>query len=89
MRAPGAATAASGLTAESQRWWDWAEAHGIGWMAWSVGDRDESSAALKPGTPPAGWGENDLTESGKLLREKLRAAAGLNPACQPASASIR
>lgn len=68
---------------ESQRWWDWAEARGIGWMAWSIGDKDETSAALKPGTPPAGWSEDDLTESGKLLREKLRAAAGRNPACQP------
>ena len=74
--------------AESQRWWDWAEARGIGWMAWSIGDRDETSAALKPGTPPAGWSEDDLTESGKLLREKLRAAAGRNPACQPPPRSI-
>jgi endoglucanase len=74
--------------AESERWWDWAEARGIGWMAWSIGDRDETSAALKPGTPPAGWSEDDLTESGKLLREKLRAAAGRNPACQPPPRSI-
>jgi endoglucanase len=74
--------------AESQRWWDWAEARGIGWMAWSIGDRDETSAALKPGTPPAGWSEDDLTESGKLLREKIRAAAGRNPACQPPPRSI-
>ena len=75
--------------AESQRWWDGAEAHGIGWMAWSIGDRDETSAALRPGTPPAGWSESDLTESGRLLRDKLRAAAGLNPACQPAARGIR
>jgi endoglucanase len=75
--------------AESQAWWDWAEARGIGWMAWSIGDRDETSAALKPGTPPAGWSEDDLTESGKLLREKLRAAAGRNPACQQDRPSLR
>lgn len=74
---------------ESQRWWDWAEARGIGWMAWSIGDKNETSAALKPGTPPAGWSEDDLTESGKLLREKLRAAAGRNPACQQGSPGIR
>ena len=74
---------------ESQAWWDWAEARGIGWMAWSIGDRDETSAALRPGTPPAGWSESDLTESGRLLRDKLRAAAGLNPACQPAARGIR
>ncbi len=75
--------------AESEAWWDWAEARGIGWMAWSIGDRDETSAALKPGTPPAGWSEEDLTESGKLLRQKLRAAAGRNPACQPQRPGLR
>jgi len=75
--------------AESQRWWDWAEARGIGWMAWSIGDRDESSAALKPGTLASGWTDADLTDSGKLLRDKLRAAAGGNPACQPEPPGIR
>jgi len=75
--------------AESERWWEWDEAHDIGWLAWSIGDRDESSAALKPGTPPAGWSDDDLTESGRLLRQKLRAAAGCNPACQPPRRGIR
>ena len=75
--------------AESEAWWHWAEARDIGWMAWSIGDRDESSAALRPGTPPAGWSEADLTESGRLLRRKLREAAARNPACQPHSASLR
>ncbi len=74
---------------ESEAWWNWAEARGIGWMAWSIGDRNESSAALKPGTPPSGWGEADLTESGKLLRDKLRAATGRNPACQQDRPSLR
>jgi len=75
--------------AESDRWWDWAEAHRIGWMAWSIGDRDESSAALKPGAPPSGWTESELTEGGKLLRERLRAAAGRNPACHASAPGIR
>jgi endoglucanase len=74
---------------ESEAWWDWAEARGIGWMAWSIGDRNETSAALKPGTPTAGWSEDDLTESGRLLRQKLRAAAGRNPACQQGQPDIR
>ncbi len=60
----------------SQSWWDWAEANGISWMNWSISDRDESSAALKPGTPPAGWRAEDLTESGTILRSRLRATAG-------------
>ena len=61
--------------ASSEAWWDWAEANGISWLAWSVADKDETSAALRPGAPPAGWREDDLTESGKLLRARLRAAA--------------
>jgi endoglucanase len=75
--------------AESEAWWDWAEAHQIGWMAWSIGDRDESSAALKPGTAASNWTESDLTDGGKLLREKLRAAAGRNPACHGPVGGIR
>lgn len=75
--------------AESEAWWDWAERHQIGWMAWSIGDRDESSAALEPGTPPANWTEADLTEGGRLLREMLRAAAGRNPACHGSATSLR
>lgn len=59
----------------SEAWWDWAEANDISWLAWSTGDRDETSATLKPGTPPAGWTDDDLTESGRLLRTRLRAAA--------------
>ncbi len=74
---------------ESRRWWDWAEARGIGWMAWSIGDRDESSASLRPGTPPSGWSESDLTESGRLLRDKLRTSAGMNPACHASESGIR
>ena len=75
---------------ESEAWWDWAETRCIGWMNWSIGDRDESSAALKPGTRPAGWSEAELTESGKLLRGRLRAAASQsNPACHGSAASIR
>jgi endoglucanase len=61
--------------AETEAWWQWAAAHDIGWLAWSIGDRDESSAALKPGTPPAGWREEDLTASGRMLRNRLRALA--------------
>lgn len=62
---------------ESEKWWAWDEAHHISWLDWSTGDKDESSATLKPGTPPSHWSEDDLTESGKLLRARLRAAAGV------------
>ena len=62
--------------ASSEAWWNWAEGNDISWLAWSTGDRDETSATLKPGTPPANWTDDDLTESGKLLRSRLRSAAG-------------
>lgn len=61
--------------ASSEAWWDWAEANGVSWLAWSIGDKDETSAALRPGTPPSGWTEDHLTESGTLLRSRLRAVA--------------
>lgn len=61
--------------ASSEAWWDWAEENDVSWLAWSIADKDETSAALKPGTPPAGWREDQLTEGGKLLRERLRSAA--------------
>lgn len=43
----------------------------IGWTAWSITDKDESSAALLPGTPSPGdgrWDEGSLTESGRYFR---------------------
>ncbi|WP_370177753.1 glycoside hydrolase family 5 protein [Alteriqipengyuania sp.] len=61
--------------ASSKEWWDWAEEHDISWFNWSIADKDEGSAALKPGTGPSGWSEDDLTASGKVLRARLRAAA--------------
>lgn len=61
--------------AESQAWWDWAKRNQVGWFAWSIGDKDETSASLRPGTPPAGWSDEQITESGKLLRDRLRASA--------------
>jgi endoglucanase len=74
---------------ESERWWDWAEQHQVGWMAWSIGDRNESSAALKPGTAASNWDESDLTVGGKLLRQRLRTAAARNPACHASATGLR
>ena len=59
----------------SNAWWDWAEANCVSWLAWSIGDRDETSAALVPGAPPSGWRDEHLTEGGRILRARIRAAA--------------
>lgn len=59
---------------ESQRWWDWCERHGISYLAWSINDKDEASAALRPGTSPFGnWSDQDLTTSGRMVRAQIRA----------------
>lgn len=61
----------------SQAWWAWAEANGVSYLAWSIGDRNETSAALQPGAPTWGWGDGQLTPAGRLMREHLRRMAGL------------
>lgn len=62
--------------AETRIWWDWCEAHGISYLNWSLSDKPEASAALKPGAAPkGGWTANQLTASGTLVRNQLRAAA--------------
>lgn len=58
---------------ESQRWWDWCEANGISYLAWSINDKAEASAALVPGTSPyGGWRDSDLTQSGRMVRAQIR-----------------
>jgi endoglucanase len=58
---------------EAEKWLDWMNQHQISWINWSLCDKDESSAALRPGVSPNGeWSEADLTESGNFIREQLR-----------------
>jgi endoglucanase len=60
--------------AEARTWWDWCEAHGISYLNWSVSDKAEASAVLKPGaSPKGGWRPDQLTASGTLVRNQLRA----------------
>jgi endoglucanase len=63
--------------------------HRIGWMAWSIGDRDESSAALRPGTCALGLDRRGPDRRRQAAEEKLRAAAGRNPACHASARGIR
>ena len=67
--------------AETRIWWDWCEARGISYLNWSLSDKAEASAALKPGASPrGGWRANQLTRSGAMVRAQLRAAGGERPA---------
>lgn len=58
--------------AESSLWISFLEKYNLSWCNWSLINKDESSAALLPTTTElSGWNENQLTESGKIIREYL------------------
>lgn len=52
---------------ESDEWLRFLDEHRLSWCNWSLGDRDETSAALKPGAPDGGWTAEQLTESGRYV----------------------
>lgn len=53
---------------ESTAWLDFLDERELSWCNWSLCDKNETSAALKPGaSPEKAWGEEDLTESGKFV----------------------
>ena len=53
---------------ESKKWLDFLDKNGISWANWSLCDKNETSAALKPGTSPnKPWAKNDLSESGRFV----------------------
>ena len=56
---------------QSKIWWEFLDEHKISWCNWSVADKVEAASIIKPGTSPSGgWTEEDLTPSGKLVREE-------------------
>ena len=58
---------------KTDRWIQWLEENQLSWCVWSVADKQETSAALKPGASPNGeWSEDMLTQGGKYIREIIR-----------------
>lgn len=56
-----------------QAWRFFMRAHGLSHVSWSICDKEETSAALRPGADPFGnWAPEDLTEAGNLIRTILR-----------------
>ncbi|MCD0471320.1 glycoside hydrolase family 5 protein [Flavobacterium sp. JAS] len=56
-----------------QEYIDWMEARKLSWITWSVSDKDESCSILKKSAKSEGkWKEEDLKESGIMVREFLR-----------------
>ena len=52
---------------------DWIQQKGLSWITWSVSDKDETCSMLKPSAASSGnWKDDDLKESGKLIRGYLR-----------------
>jgi len=55
------------------QWINWMENNKISWVTWSIADKDETCSVLYPSASSEGnWKEDDLKESGKLIREKLK-----------------
>lgn len=53
---------------ESAEWLDFLNARSISWANWSLCDKNETSAALRPGTPgDRAWTQDDLSESGVFV----------------------
>lgn len=60
-------------SAEVEIWMNFMEEKKLSWCNWSVADKVETAAALKPNASSTGnWSGDDLTESGSLIREKIR-----------------
>ncbi len=52
----------------AKEWLDFLKQRGISWANWSLCDKNETSAALRPGVSPKGpWRQEDLSESGQFV----------------------
>ncbi|MDB5051863.1 MAG: glycoside hydrolase family 5 protein [Fibrobacteres bacterium] len=59
---------------ESHKWWDFLDQNFISSCNWSVAALGETTAALKPGASAAGgWTAANLSPSGTLVRDEIRA----------------
>uniref|UniRef100_UPI002B4BA98B cellulase family glycosylhydrolase n=1 Tax=Cellvibrio fontiphilus TaxID=1815559 RepID=UPI002B4BA98B len=59
---------------QTTNWLNLLDSYGISWVNWSLSDKAETSAALKPGaTGTGGWSTAQLSDSGNFVRNRLRA----------------
>ena len=57
---------------EVEKWMNFMEYHQISWCNWSIADKEETSAALKPGaSETGGWSADQISESGLLIRNYI------------------
>lgn len=58
---------------QSRVWLDFLDQRGISWCGWSLCDKNETSAALRPGASPDGpWAQSDLSESGRFMFSRFK-----------------
>ena len=64
---------------ETNEWFNLLDERGIGYLNWSICNKNESASAFAGGTNLAAIqaGTSQLTESGRIVREHLRQRAGL------------
>jgi len=57
---------------ETREWFEFMDQNNLSWCNWSITAKDESSAALLPGTTPSGINRKEnISTSGKLVRDEL------------------
>ncbi len=57
---------------QAGEWLDFLDSKNISWANWSLCDKNETSAALKPGASPnGGWTQNDLSASGQFVFKRF------------------
>lgn len=66
---------------ESNLWWEFSDQHQLSYVNWAIENKNESAAALIPGTTPAQVGDTTKwTASGKFVNHKLQSTnQGVNP----------
>ncbi len=58
---------------DTQKWWDFMDTYNLSHCCWSISDKKEGSAALKPGaSKKGGWKEKGLTSNGKFVKAELQ-----------------
>lgn len=57
---------------ETSKWFDFMEENQISYCNWSIANKLETASALKPGSSAfGGWTEEQITSSGKLVRDQI------------------
>uniref|UniRef100_A0A915LGY3 Glycoside hydrolase family 5 domain-containing protein n=1 Tax=Meloidogyne javanica TaxID=6303 RepID=A0A915LGY3_MELJA len=57
---------------QTNLWWNLLDKYGVSYINWSICNKKENSAALKPGsTPKDVWQDSALTNSGRIVKRML------------------